>query len=712
MGQLEARLKFDADLIGDENLCGRLSEHDLKTIAGWVWEGFTKDKESRRGWEERNSAAMDLAMQVQQEKNFPWPNCSNMVFPLVTIAALQFSTRSYANLIRGVEIFRYRVIGEATQEKMAAAKVLGRHLSWQVLEEDQAWEEQHDRLFINVSIVGTAFIKTRHSDALRHNTSTLVPARDLVMDYYARSVESCARKTEVIRIYRNDIYERCKRGIYRDVTEEAWFQEAARVGVIEALSEEDHDKRVGLDAPQGDRDTPFTCLEQHRYLDLDDDGYAEPYIVLIESASRAVLRIVARVERMEDVETDVNGGIISITPLESYTKYGFIPTPDGGIYDMGFGVLIGPLNETVNTALNQIFDAATSNMLGGGFAATGAKLKSGVYTRTPGEWKLMKGAADDIRKSLVNFPEVPINDVLFKVLDLVIRYADRLAGTVATQVGENPGQNTPAQTYQGMLEQGMQIYRSIFKRIWRAMKEEGKKLHKLNARYLPDSQHFGEGNQRVTREMYKSDPNLLVPTADPEMSSDQLRIQRAGLVRQGAHQVPGYNLDKVEEQWLEAVGVDNISEIYPGAYSDWYKQHPLPNPKVQVEQLKMQGVQMKIEFQRWQTVVELQSAQRELAAKVELLRAQAAKIVSEVGASKAGHQLETFDVVMTHLESMQEMINQRIEALMKNEGGQGDQAGGAGRDQGAPGGQGALALPSPAGGGAPPAVGNGAAQPS
>lgn len=696
---LETRLKIDAAWAENKNLAGKFSAMDLATISSWVWEGFTKDKASRRTWEERNSAAMDLAMQVAEAKNFPWPNCSNVIFPLLTIAALQFSTRSYSNLIRGTQIFKYKVWGDDPQEKQRS-KVIGRHLSWQVLEEDQPWEEQHDRLFINVSIVGSAFIKTRFADNVKHNTSRMVMARDLVMDYHASSVEDCRRKTEVIKLYRNEIVERVRRGIYRDVTKDSWFLENARVGAVESLADTEHDKRVGLDLPQGDEDTPFICLEQHRWMDCDGDGYEEPYIVLIESASREVLRIVARVDRIEDVETNEHDEIICIRADEYYTKYGFIPAPDGGIYDMGFGVLLGPLNETVNTAINQIFDAGTSNMLGGGFAVSGAKLRAGVYTRTPGEFKILKGSSDDIRKSLIQWPEIPISNVVFQLLSLVIQYADRLAGSTETLVGENPGQNTPAQTYQGMVDNGLQIYKSIFKRIWRAMKEEGKKLHLLNARYMPDSQAFGKKGEKITREAYKSNPDMVVPLADPNLISDQQRIMRASTVRQGAHSVPGYNIEEVEKDYLEALGHDDIERVYPGPYSDWYKQHPLPNPKMQVEQVKQQSVQMKLQYEKWKTTITLQAGQKKIMAEIDFIQAQAAKIIADIGAEKAAHQLEVFDMVMTHLKSLADGVNDQIKALTAPEGDQGgeDQTGGTGGTQAAPSGQGPVGVPAAAGG--------------
>ena len=37
---------------------------------------------------------------------------------------------------------------------------------------------------------------------------------------------------------------------------------------------------------------------------------------------------------IEDVERNERGEIIRIRATEYYTKYGFIPSPDGGVYDI------------------------------------------------------------------------------------------------------------------------------------------------------------------------------------------------------------------------------------------------------------------------------------------------------------------------------------------------------------------------------------------
>src|SRR5216684_1969973 len=290
---LDSKITLDKDAIESQNLCSRFDEVDLTAIGNWVEEGYRKDKQSRARWERRTEAAMDLAMQIQKDKNWPWPNCSNVAFPLVTIAVMQFHARAYPALVQGTDVVKYRVVGEDPQgkEKRRADRI-GLHMSWQVMEQDQGWEENHDRLAINVSVVGTAFKKSYFN---RYNTSELVMAKDLVLDYYAKSVESCPRKTHVIPMFRNEIYERVKRGLFKDILEEQWYKQPPPA--VQTTQCAQADNRQGTTPLQpGDETTPFTMLEQHCSLDLDQDGYAEPYIITIEESSKNVVRIVTRFE--------------------------------------------------------------------------------------------------------------------------------------------------------------------------------------------------------------------------------------------------------------------------------------------------------------------------------------------------------------------------------------------------------------------------------
>jgi chaperonin GroES len=617
---------------------------------------------------------MDLALQVQKDKSFPWSGCSNVVFPLVTIAALQFSARSYSNIIHGSHVVNYRVPCEdpsgLLQER---ADRISRHMSWQVLEEDSAWEEQHDRLLLNLAIVGTNFIKTYYSPKLGHNVSELVMARDFVLDYYARSVNECSRKTQVIMLSRNEIYEKCMNDTFRDVRDAEWFNSTPKSEAVSAKQ----DNRQGVTIPEPDEDTPFRGLEQHRFLDLDHDGYAEPYIVTLEAGSKQVLRIVSRIEREEDIDRNVAKRIRLIVPTEYYTKYSFIPAPDGGIYDVGFGILLGPLNESVNTGINQLLDAGTMQNTTGGFLGRGAKIRGGVYTMAPWEWKRVDSTGDDLRKSLVPFPERQPSAVMFNLLQLLIQYTDRISGTTEQMVGENPGQNTPAETSRNTLEQGMQVYNMIFKRVWRSMKEEFKKLHKLNAIFLQSKHKFGQSGSFVLQEDYKSNPDQVVPLADPNVTSKAARVNMAITVKQSAMTTPGYNLQEVEKNLLHALQVDGIDRLYPGPD----KVPPLPNPKMHIEEMKLQGKQMDLEARKAEWSNRLMEERRLNTARIHQLEAQAMSLAAEADATKAGIHIQAFETAMNMLKSHNDMLNERIEAMSGgNEGGKSKSGDGGGRE--------------------------------
>jgi len=546
MMEFQNKLKIDKKTIESPDLTGRFNEDELKALGNHVWEGYNRDKQSRMKWEKRTQAAMDLAMQIQKEKNFPWPGCSNVAFPLITIATMQFHSRAYPTILNGPEIVKYRVNGADPEGKeKARALRVGSHMSYQLLEEDQSWEEQHDRLLINIPIVGCAFKKTYHSGMKGHNVSDLVLAQDFVLDYYAKSVEDCARKTHMIPMYRNEVHEKIMTGVFRDVREETWYTTDA-VPVTDTNTAR-WNQRHGEEAPQSDDSTPYTMLEQHLLLDLDQDGYKEPYICTIEANSKCVVRLVSRIDTMDDVTKNMHGEIISIKSAEYFTKYGFIPSPDGGIYDIGFGVLLGPLNESVNSIMNQLIDAGTMSNSAGGFLGRGAKIRGGTYTFAPLEWKRVDSTGDDLKKSIFPLPVREPSQVLFQLLGLLINYTQRISGSTDTLAGENPGQNTPATTTNAMIEQGLKIYNAIYKRVWRSMKEEFKKLYMLNRVFLPMTTSFGEAESKVLREDYLGDPNRISPVADPSITSESQRLQQAMAIKQAAATTPGYNPMEVEK---------------------------------------------------------------------------------------------------------------------------------------------------------------------
>lgn len=653
------RLRINKDFIQSPNLTDRLRDEDLKKLGDLCFDGYARDLRSRGPWLKRNSAALDFAMQIAKEKNFPWPNCANVIFPLITIGALQFSARAYPNLISGTDLIRYRLRDQdPTGALLRRAQRIGRHMSWQMLEEDENWEEDHDTLLIYLSVAGTAFTKTLFSPEEKTPISEFVTAKDLIVDYWAKSMEKAARKTHLLTFYRNDIYERIMDDTWRDVREERWYNHGPQTS---ENNNQDGDERDGIFPPEPDEDSAFQFLEQHRWLDLDQDGYAEPYIVTLDRESKCVTRLVARFEREEDVERNSAGRIIRIHPTEHFTKWTFIPPIDGSLMGIGFGTLLGPINETVNSGINQMLDSGTLNLASGGFLGRGAKLRSGDTEFDPFQWHRVDGSGDDLRKNV--FPLASVlkepSTVMFQLISLLIQYSQQVSGATEVNVGENPGQNTPAETYRGMAENGQQIYNATFKRVWRAMKQEARIRYTMNARYLPLARSFGEQGERIYASDYNGDAKSIAPVADPNVSSATMRMWQADSVASRAYSVDGYDRDGVERMWLKSRRIEGSEALYKGAG----KVPPLPNPKLQVEEAKLKGRQMDIEARKQELTMNLMEKRRLTNAQILNLESQSVKNLAGIQGDAAAQELERFELVLNHLKDHQKLLNEHIQAL-------------------------------------------------
>lgn len=618
------------ELVYEPNIANLLSKEDLETIGVQVVRDFDNDLLSRSSWEKRTEASLKLALQVAENKNFPWANASNVKFPLITIAALQYHARSYPVLIDSDLPVKCRVVGEDKDGLRALrASRVEQHMSYQLLEEDEDWESEMDKVLITQPIIGCAFKKTYFDPIRKHNISENVLAKDLVVNYWTKSLETASRITHVLQMSKNEIYERTARGLWLEDVSEGRPQQYSSVAMGNGLQTL-QDKAQGLQPPEpNDSSTPIEMLEQHCHIDFDGDGYAEPYIVYVRRDNKKVARIVARYTT-KDIELNESGVVLSIKAEQYFTKYPFIPSPDGGFYDLGFGVLLGPLNESINTIINQLVDAGTMANTAGGFLSRGIKLRGGNYTFNPMEWKHVDTTGDDLRKGIVPLPVREPSQVMFTLLNLLINYGERIGGSVDILSGQNPGQNTPAETTRTMAEQGMKIFNGIFKRTHRSLKQEFRKLYRLNQIFVSENTPYvsdSNGSGIVLATDYEGPVTDVMPTSDPSITSDAQRVSQASAIASRVAATPGlYNRYEAEYAFLKALKVTNIDKLLPDPNGPNAIQPP-PNPKLQIEQMKLQAKQasdqltMKVALLKLMGEAELNQAQiQKLEAEIEQIR--------------------------------------------------------------------------------------------
>jgi chaperonin GroES len=636
MIELESPLRLDRKAAASPNLTDRFSDRDLSTIGAIVKKGFEDDDASRSKWKLRYQSAMDMALQLMEGKSFPWAGASNIKFPLITIAALQWHSRAYPVLLNGPHLVKCRVNGPDADGNLAnVSRRISDHMSWQLLEEDESWEEGTDRALIQLPIVGCVFKKSYRDVVNNRNISKVVSAQDFVVDYFAPSVEGAVRKTEIMPLWANDVHERVLLGAWRDCLDEGWF-----CGTPSPTGSQDRhraDRRTGISRPQPDHTTPFDFLEQHVLLDLDNDGYSEPYVITIERNSGYVVRICCAFE-WDDI-TFLGNRILGIKRQQNYTKYEFLPSPDMSVYGVGFGSLLGPLSAAVDSIMNQLVDAGTLATTSGGFLGRGVKIRGGEYNFRPFGWQRLDTQGEDIGKNVFPFPVREPSSVLFQLLSLLIDYVNRVSGSTDIMVGENPGQNTPAQTSQTMVEQGAKINSAIFKRVWRGMKKEFTKLFELNKTFTPQSVTYGESTKRITREDYNTPSLDIRPAADPNLTSDTMKMQQASLVLERAQSASGYDRELVERNFLRAHKIEDIDAIYPGA-----QKMPAPTPlKVTLEQMKDKREKYKTDQRMKEKLLEVIANKGLTEAQIALLEAQVFDIIHGAQADVAAHAVSMFE---------------------------------------------------------------------
>ena len=625
---------------------------DLTHIGERVVLEFSMDQESREDWSHKMDESMKLALQVVETKSFPWAGASNVKFPLITIAALQFHARAYPALIPGKDIVKCRVNGaDEDGAKAERARRVEEHMSYQLLEEDEAWEDQMDKVLITTPIIGCSFKKSYWSPRTKSNISEMVLAKDLVVDYWTKSLETANRITHILYLNKNDVRERVLRGLYTEND----------LGKSHSLDPNPiRDKAQGTNPADDDPDTPYEILEQHRYLDLDGDGYAEPYIVTVHKDSKKVLRIVANYFNSGIERKD--GKILFIKPEQYFTKYSFIPSPDGGFYDLGFGVLLGPLNESINTIVNQLIDAGTMANTAGGFLGRGLKIKGGNQSFAPLEWKHVETTGDDIRKNIFPLPVREPSQVLYSLMSLLINYGERVGSSTDVMVGESSGQNTPAETSRNMMEQGMKIFLGVFKRVHRSLKQEFRKQYRLNQLYLPRETNFA--GMTTIIEDYQGDVSDITPVSDPNIVSDSQRITQASALLQAASSGPGYNIYEVNRRYLEALKIPNIEKVLPDPKGPEAIQSA-PDTKLQIEQLKAESKAADRELKGKIAAMKLAQDSELIQAEVVKLEAEVVKLMAEAQGVETGHRIALLNAQIGAEKSHRDGLMKSAEMLMK-----------------------------------------------
>ena len=591
-----------------DNIADLLTSEELASIGEKVKREYLIDKTSRKNWEEMNDKAMKLALQEAEPKTFPWPGASNIKYPLLTTATIQFAARAYPAIVSGKDVVKAKVIGaDKDGEKRNRGDRIARHMSFQLTDQMTEWEEDTDKLLHVLPISGLCYRKTYYSATLGRPRSELVMPDKLVVNDGARNLETVPRITQELELYPFEIEERMRSGSWRREK----FGPAPEAG--------------------DDEDAPHGFLEQHRLLDLDKDGFQEPYIVTVHKETSKVVRILPNF-REEGIAVNEDGEIARIERDEYFTKYSFLPNPTGGFHDIGFGFLLLPINEAVNSTINRLLDAGTLANLGGGFIGQGARLRGGQIRFKPGEWKPVDVSGAKLRDNLVPLPIKEPSNVLFLLLGMLIDAGKDISSVKDVMTGEAQGRNQSPTTTLALIEQGMSVFTAIYKRIFRSLKSEYAKLYRLNARYLDPDTYFTvlDEPEAISAEDYAEGDFDVVPVADPNVVTNMQRLGRAEFLMQFRND-PIVDQVELRKRVFKAASIEDIDEIL----EDEMPQDPAIAQQADEIELKKEDMRLR--------EIDIQS-------KIMERRAKVIKLIADAEAAEAGPQLEIYKQEMALLD--------------------------------------------------------------
>ena len=533
-----------AEWYGD--LSETLDEDDLGTIANDVIDNYEADKNSRAEWESMFERGFDLLGLKLEQGTEPFEGACTAVHPLLIESAVKFQSKASGELFPVGGPVKTQILGKSTPEKELQANRVQSFMNYQLTEQMPEYFDEFERMLFHLPLIGSAFKKLYYDATLKRPASEFIPIDQFYVSYYATNLRNADRYTHVIYRSPVEISRDIRAGVYQEVDLPTPSQ-----GEMPSFTEK-MDTILGL-SPSSDHDPQYILLEQHCYLDIEDDDVSLPYIVTVEQQSQQVLSI-----RRNYKQDDPNKEKIS-----HFVHYRFVP--GFGFYGLGLIHFLGNLTMSATAAMRSLIDAGQFANLPGGFKAKGVRMVGDNDPISPGEFKEVEATGIDLSKAIVPLPYKEPSSTLFQMLNFVAAAGQKFADSTE-QVISDAASYGPVGTTMALLEASSKFFTAIHKRLHKSQKDEFRILARIDYDYLP--QEYPYDVPYEDRSIFKKDFDGridIIPVSDPNIPSNAHRMMMANMALQMAQQSPPgmFNLEALNRTILNAANMPNVEEILP-----------------------------------------------------------------------------------------------------------------------------------------------------
>jgi hypothetical protein len=614
MAAIDKLLKF----LNSTNVAEFLDDDEKRQIVQDVILGCQVDEDSRLDWLETNLEAMKVIKHCEEafndpNKDFPFPKSAKVVYPLLAPAVIQLASRMCQSIVRNDKVVEIAVVGENEPIEVAPgmmihpkekkAQRVEKFLNYEFLLESDEWLKDTHKLFHIVASWGTAFRQVYYDPVRKKNCSEVLPPEDVIINHNLTSLHKARRITVIHRMTKNQIIEQTRAGYFSDDLDLSLL-----------------DRQVEDEAPQ-ELNPVFEVKCQFTYLDLDDDGYAEPYKVYILESQNWLLGIYPAFD-FSDINLSDEGKLISIKPRIDLVDYHCIDSPDGKFYSIGLNYLLLHQNKSITSVLRQLIDAGTLSNTQGGFLTSAFKTKEHDMKFKMGKFvKLECDPTINPQQHIVPLPFKEPSNVLLGLLQTMIQAGEKTGFITDVLTGDMAGQNVPATTMLAMVEQATRAFRPLVQKVYISLKKEFKIWCELHGKYMdaPKYASFVGGSVKVAAADFDMSEIDICPVADPTLGTDSQKYAKVQFLFQmlssqivSATNVPELlyrifrDLDYAEPEKMIAPPPDPSQN--PDMIKLQLEKEKLDN-KAMVDQAKVQLQAGKLQLQQVQTQIKATDSQ-------------------------------------------------------------------------------------------------------
>jgi len=534
-----------------QNLVEILDEEKLEEIGNTVIDKFESDKDSRAEWESMFERGFDLLGLKLEDTTEPFEGAATAVHPLLIESAVKFQSKASQELFPAKGPVKAQVLGDATLEKQQQANRVQNFMNYQVTTQMPEYFDEFERMLFHLPLIGSAVKKIYYDSSLDRPVSEFVPIDQFYVSYYASDLRRADRYTHVIYRSPVDLARQIEAGMYADIE-----LPSAGVPTLSGMAAK-MDTVLGL-SPAGDNDPQYVLLEQHCYLELEEDTMhtgksACPYIVTVEQQSGQVLSI-----RRNWAEGDDK-----YVKKMHFTHYRYVP--GFGFYGLGLIHFLGNLTMSATAAMRSLLDAGQFANLPGGFKAKGVRMVGDNDPIAPGEFKEVEATGMDLTKSIIPLPFKEPSQTLFNMLSFVTGAGQKFADSTEQVISDSGGYG-PVGTTMALLEASSKFFTAIHKRLHKAQGDEFKVLARIDSEYLPSEYPYDLPG--ITEKIFKVDFNGsvdIIPVSDPNIPSNAQRMMLVQMVQQiAAQSEPGmFDMEAINRMLLTTANVPDVEKLMP-----------------------------------------------------------------------------------------------------------------------------------------------------